>query len=128
MTPQNEARRAIALTYTYDVFAAAIAMIIAVEARWRIFGDYSARPFPDDIPLIAAVLFAIAAAISFYVMAIHRQVWRHIGMPDGIKIFQAVILAALLFVPMMFVWNRLDGFPRTSLLIGTDARASTIHK
>jgi len=117
MTPQKEVRRAIALTYTYDVIVAALAMLMAVEMRWRIFGDFLTRPFPDEVPFIAALLFAAAAAISLYAMKVHRQVWRHIGLPDGIKIFQAVILAALLFLPMMFLLNRLEGFPRASLLL-----------
>lgn len=118
MTPQNEARRAIALTFTYDILVAAAAMYIAVEARWRIFSDYTTRPFPDDIPLIAAVLFAIAAALSFFTLKIHKQVWRHSGWPDAVKVLQAVVLAGLVFVPLMFLWNRLIGFPRTSLFIG----------
>ena len=121
MTPQNEARRAIALTFTYDVLVAAAAMFIAVEARWRVFSDYATRPFPDDIPFITSFLFAIAAAISFCALKIHRQVWRHSGWPDAVQIVKAVILAGLIFVPMMFLWNRLDGFPRASLLIGMPA-------
>ena len=86
MTPQNEVRRAIALTYTYDVVVAALAMLIAVEIRWRVFGDFQARPFPDEVPYIAALLFALSAAIAIFALKIHRQVWRHIGLPDGIKI------------------------------------------
>lgn len=117
MTPQREARRAIALTFSYDIIVAALAMFVAVEARWRVFGDYVTRPFPDEIPFVAAGLFALAAAISFFAMKIYRQVWRHSGWPDAVRIVQAVFLAALLFLPMMFIWNRLAGFPRTSLLI-----------
>jgi O-antigen biosynthesis protein WbqV len=117
MTPQNEARRAIALTFTYDILVAAAAMCIAVEARWRIFSDYTARPFPEEIPVVASLLFALAAALSFYALKIYRQVWRHSGWPDAVQIVQAVLLAGLIFVPMMFLWNRLDGFPRASLLI-----------
>lgn len=117
MTPQNEARRAMALTYSYDIIAAGLAMFIAVEARWRLFGDYAIRPFPETIPYVSAIIFAFAAAISFFLFKIHKQVWRHIGLPDGFRIVQAVALAALIFLPMMFLWNRLDGFPRTSLII-----------
>ena len=90
MTPQNEARRAIALTFTYDVLVAAAAMFIAVEARWRVFSDYATRPFPDDIPFITSFLFAIAAAISFCALKIHRQVWRHSGWPDAVQILSLI--------------------------------------
>ena len=117
MTPQSEARRAKALTFSYDVSVAAFAMFVAIEARWRVFSDYTSRPFPDEIPFVSAILFAIAAAVSLYSMQIHRQVWRHSGWPDAVKIVQAVFLSALVFLPLMFLWNRLDGFPRSSLLI-----------
>lgn len=117
MTPQRQARRAMAMTLSYDIIVAGIAMLIAVESRWRVFGDYATRPFPDDIPFVASILFAIAAAAAFFIMKIHRQVWRHSGWPDATKIVQAVFLAALIFLPLMFIWNRLDGFPRSSLFI-----------
>ena len=117
MTPKSEAKRAIALTFSYDVFVAGLAMLLALEMRWRIFGDYQSRPFPDTIPVIATLLFMFAATISFYSLKVHRQVWRHVGWPDVVKICQAVLLAPLIFLPLLFIWNRLDGFPRSSLLI-----------
>lgn len=117
MTPEKEARRAITITYGYDVIMAALAMALAVELRWRLFGEFDARPFPDHIPGVAAFMFAVSAAAAFYFMEIYRQVWRHSGWPDAVRIVQAVCLAALIFLPMMFIWNRLVGFPRTSLIL-----------
>lgn len=104
-------------TFMYDILVAGLAMLIAVESRWMLFSDYSTRPFPNDIPIVAPVLFTIAAGLSFFLMKIHRQVWRHSGWPDAMKIFQAVFLAALIFLPLLFIWNRLEGFPRSSLFI-----------
>lgn len=117
MTPRSEARRAIFLTSAYDIGVAAIAMFVAIEMRWRIFSDYSTRPFPEEIPYIAAVLFAISAAIAFFCLRIYRQVWRHSGFSDVMRIIQATVLAILIFVPIMFLYNRLDGFPRSSILL-----------
>ena len=117
MTPQNEARRAIALTSVYDIGAAALAMFIAIEMRWRVFSDYNFRPFPEEIPYISAMLFAVAATISFICLKIYRQVWRHAGFSDIMRVLQATFLAILIFLPIMFIYNRLDGFPRSSLLL-----------
>jgi len=117
MTPKSEAKRAIALTFSYDVFVAGLAMLLALEMRWRVFGDYQSRPFPDTVPVIATLLFMFAAVISFVSLKVHRQVWRHVGWPDVVKICQAVLLAPLIFLPLLFILNRLDGFPRSSLLI-----------
>ena len=117
MTPKNEARRAIALTSVYDILVAALAMFVAIEMRWRIFSDYDTRPFPEEIPFIAAALFAVSAAVAFFCLRIYRQVWRHSGLTDILRIMQATILALLIFLPIMFLYNRLDGFPRSSLLL-----------
>lgn len=106
-----------ALTFSYDIMVAIAAMLLALELRWRVFGDFDTRPFPDRVLLTASVLFALSAAISFYGFKIHKQVWRHAGWPDAMKICQAALLAPLIFLPLMFILNRLDGFPRSSLLI-----------
>ncbi|MEL7129061.1 MAG: polysaccharide biosynthesis protein [Pseudomonadota bacterium] len=117
MNPLKEARRAMALTLGYDVAMAAIAMCLAVELRWRVFSEYASRPFPDHMALTSAIIFAISAALALVIMQVHKQVWRHSGWPDAVRIAQAVGLAALIFLPIMFLWNRLDGFPRSSLVL-----------
>jgi FlaA1/EpsC-like NDP-sugar epimerase len=115
MKPEVEAKRAMALTLGFDAFAAFVAMIVAIYARWS---TTSGAP-PDALltSLVAGMAFATAATISFFVVGVHRQVWRHSGWPDAIRIVQAVALTALVFLPLMFLWNRLVGFPRSSLAI-----------
>jgi len=113
MRPQFEARRAMALTLGFDAVAAFIAMGLAVYLRWTTTGG--APPDATMSGLIASGAFAIAAIVAFYIMRVHRQVWRHSGWPDAWRIIQAVVLTALIFLPLMFLWNRLVGFPRSSL-------------
>ena len=115
MKPEVEAKRAMALTLGFDVSAAFMAMMIAVFARWG--ATAGAPPNATMTAIVAASAFAVAAAISFFLLRVHRQVWRHSGWPDASKIIQAVALTALIFVPLMFVWNRLVGFPRSSLAL-----------
>ena len=117
MKPIYEARRAMSLTFGFDMIMAFIAMLAAIEMRWRLFGEFTSRPFPDHIPLTASLIFMFSAMSAFLAFQVHRQVWRHVGWPDALKIIQAVSFSALIFIPMMFLWNRLDGFPRASLLI-----------
>ncbi|MEO0883527.1 MAG: polysaccharide biosynthesis protein, partial [Pseudomonadota bacterium] len=117
MTPRIEAQRAMSLTLCHDVLMAYVAMYFAVEARWRIFSDYAERPFDGRIPLIAGIIFALSATLAILLLQVHRQVWRHSGWPDAVRVAQAAGLAALIFLPIMFIWNRLEGFPRSSLLI-----------
>ncbi|MEO0982883.1 MAG: nucleoside-diphosphate sugar epimerase/dehydratase [Pseudomonadota bacterium] len=114
MTPKAQARRVMAMTLAYDAAAAGVAMWLAVDVRWRIEGF--APPFPVYTGPVAAFVFACVAAAAFVLMGVHRQVWRHAGWPDVVRIVQAAGLAVLFFLPVMFVSTRLMGFPRSSLL------------
>ncbi len=115
MKPEVEARRAMALTLGFDVSAAFLAMMIAVFSRW--WATEGAPPNATMTAFVAATAFAAAGAIAFFLLRVHRQVWRHSGWPDASKIIQAVALTALVFLPLMFIWNRLVGFPRSSLAL-----------
>lgn len=115
MTPQFEAKRAMALTLGFDAFSAFASMVIAIYARWLSTSGAPESAFLTAIT--AASTFAVAGMFSFYVLRVHRQVWRHSGWPDALRIIQAVCLTALIFLPLMFIWNRLIGFPRSSLII-----------
>lgn len=115
MTPKGEARRAMALTLGFDVLSAAIAMAAAVAMRWMATEGAPSNALTTGT--VAAVVFAMAALFSFYSLRVHQQVWRHSGWPDVIRIMQAVGLTVLLFVPVVFIWNRLVGFPRSSLAL-----------
>lgn len=113
MKPEVEAKRAMALTLGFDVSAAFVSMIVAVYVRWTATSGTPDEPLGTIVG--AAFAFALAAAVSFFLLKVHRQVWRHSGWPDASKIIQAVALTALIFLPIIFVWNRLVGFPRSSL-------------
>ena len=115
MTPRDEARRAMAMTLAFDTIAAAVAMAVAISSRWLSTGG--APPDAWQSGLVATLTFALVALTAFYLMRVHQQVWRHAGWTDAVKIIQAVIVATLIFVPIMFLWNRLVGFPRSAILI-----------
>lgn len=115
MKPEIEARRAMALTLGFDAFAAFVSMLAAIYARW--IATSGAPGSAILTSMTAATTFAFAAMFSFYVLRVHRQVWRHSGWPDALRVIQAVGLTALIFLPLMFIWNRLIGFPRSSLPI-----------
>ena len=115
MKPKVEARRAMALTLGFDGFAAFLSMLVAIQYRWVTTGG--APPDAWQTSLIASVAFALAAGAAFFALRVHRQVWRHSGWPDAARIIQAVFLTALIFIPIVFLWNRWVGFPRTSLPI-----------
>lgn len=114
MTPRDEARRAMVLTLSFDAIAAAIAMAFALLWRWSVVNG--APPNPIATTVMASSIFAFAALLSFWIIGVHKQVWRHMGWVDAVRVFQAVGLAVLFFLPVLFLWNRLVGFPRFSIL------------
>lgn len=115
MTPREEARRAMGLTLAFDTAAAALAMAIAVTSRW--LATDGAPPDAWQSGAMATGTFAAVALAAFYILRVHKQVWRHAGWPDALKIIQGIGLATLMFLPIMFLWNRLIGFPRSAILI-----------
>ncbi|MDJ0921187.1 MAG: nucleoside-diphosphate sugar epimerase/dehydratase [Henriciella sp.] len=115
MTPRGEARRAMIITLTFDVVSAMAAMVIALTIRWVATGGA-----PVDFVttgLVATSVFGLSALFSFYQLGVHKQVWRHSGWPDAVRVVQAVGLTVLIFLPILFLWNRLVGFPRSSIAI-----------
>lgn len=119
MTPRAEARRAMVLTLSFDAAAAAISMAFALTWRWNAVNG--APPNPVATALMASSIFAFAAVLSFWLIGVHKQVWRHMGWIDAVRVFQAVGLAVLFFLPALFLWNRLVGFPRSSIILAAPA-------
>lgn len=115
LSPSQSAKRAMALTYSFDVATAAIAMAVALSMRWLTTGHLP--PSFGVLILVATATFAASAALSFYLMRIHRQVWRHMDSSDAVRVLQAVGLAALIFLPSVFAWNRLVGLPRSAVVL-----------
>ncbi len=116
MTPYQEAQRAKALTLTFDVFAAWVAMAIGIGIPLWLSG-YEWSYATGRLITLPAILFAASAGVSFYLLKVHRQVWRHSGWPDAMRILQAVGLSALIFLPLLFLMTRLSNFPRSTYVL-----------
>ncbi|MEM9225384.1 MAG: polysaccharide biosynthesis protein, partial [Pseudomonadota bacterium] len=114
MTPQTEARRAMLLTLSFDVATAFVSMFIAISAPWFWTTERSASHIVV-MSSAMSVIFACIAFVSFYSLSVHRQVWRHSGWPDAVRVIQAVALSILIFLPVIFLINRAVGFPRSSI-------------
>ena len=117
MTPRGEARRAIILTLGFDVSMAFIAMMVALTVPWAMSEGWPNQPFAMAVGV--SVVFSLCGLASLILLDVHKQVWRHSGWPDAIRIVQVALLTALVFLPIIFLWNRLSGIPRSSLLFAT---------
>ena len=70
-----------------------------------------------DTLLPTWALFVAVAAASFLVTGLYRGLWRYASLNDLVAILKAATLAIFLFMLLGFVMTRLEGLPRTSLVI-----------
>ena len=102
------------LILAYDTLAAVTAMFLAIVLRYS-SSQYNTPP--GLVEYIAPALFGLTCAILFVVMGVNRPLWRHSSLKDAVRIVQAVALAHLIFLVVLFAFTRLEDFPRTSLVL-----------
>jgi O-antigen biosynthesis protein WbqV len=101
------------LAFAHDTVMAAIAYTLAMYLR--VGGDLLSvyhRPLAVGLPI-----FVFSAAVSCRLVGLYRGLWRYASGRDLMSIFKAVMLALMLFVPLMFLKDRLALFPRQVLPI-----------
>ncbi|MEQ9507168.1 MAG: polysaccharide biosynthesis protein [Hyphomonas sp.] len=117
MTPKDAARRAMALTLSFDVAMAGLAMTLAHLVM--LYSDPLVTSFPVKGWVLASTAFMLSAASGLVLGGVHRQVWRHIGAPDTIKIIQGIALSVFIYLPVMVALNGRLTDPLPVLLVST---------
>ena len=92
---------------------AALSFALALYLR---LGDDMLGREPQLTLLYGAAFTAIAAAI-FLLTGLYRGIWRYASLPDLFNIVRAATLSELVFLPLMFLFTRLETLPRSLLLI-----------
>ena len=101
------------LAFLHDTLMAGLAFVLAMYLR---VGDDAFGAYRG--PLLAGVpIFMLSGAISFRLLGLYRGLWRYASGRDLLSIVKAVLLALLIFLPLMFLKNRLELFPRQVLPI-----------
>lgn len=80
--------------------------------------------FDADVPSSSLTLFAttlpyllLIRLFAFAVFGLYRGRWRHVGMRDLIDLVKAVTLSTMLFLIVLFLTEKLVGFPRSILIL-----------
>jgi len=107
-----QSRRAI-FAFLHDVVMAALSFALALYLR---LGDEMLTKEPR-LTLLYGVSFTVIAAVIFLVTGLYRGIWRYASLPDLFNIARAATLTELVFLPVMFLFTRLDTLPRSFLLI-----------
>jgi FlaA1/EpsC-like NDP-sugar epimerase len=102
-----------AFAFLHDVAMAALSFVVALFLR---LGDGALSIHPQLTLLYGAAFTAIAASV-FLLTGLYRGIWRYASLPDLFNIVRAAALSELVFLPVMFLFTRLDTLPRSLLLI-----------
>ncbi|MBS0431779.1 MAG: polysaccharide biosynthesis protein [Proteobacteria bacterium] len=102
-----------AAVVAHDLLMTAIAWSVADMLRYSLLP----QPVPVDIftPELLIVL-AVQGAI-FYWTGLYKGLWRFASLPDLWNILRASVVGALAIGLALFLYNRLQGIPRSVLLI-----------
>jgi len=104
--------RKVHLAAMHDSIMAAASFIISIFLRVGLEYDYSSADFLKGI-----FIFTCVSTLVFLSLRIYRRVWRYSSTQDLMAITKAVTLTIVIFLPLMFMINRLEGIPRSAIFI-----------
>lgn len=110
----NSSFRKALIALGHDVFMAALSFVLAVYLR---LGENFGQAHAFGYLLPGTFLFTLTCALVFVLMRIYRRSWRYTSTQDLLAITQAVTFSVLLFLPVMFLFNRLEHMPRSLMFI-----------
>ncbi len=97
---------------THDIIMAAVSIFIALYLRLG-----SELSSGDSFFVPSIFIFTSVCAVVFSLLGLYKGVWRYASLQDMIAITKAVTLATIIFIPIMFMYNRMEDFPRSVLVI-----------
>lgn len=103
----------IATVAVHDVFMAALSFELAVWIRYQTYGK------PQEFFFLwhGTATFTVVCALVFWRMGLYRGIWHYASLSDLIAIVKAVTLSILIYLPVMFVLDRLEDFPRSAMIL-----------
>ena len=55
--------------------------------------------------------------LTYWLFGLYRGIWRFASLPDLQRIMRAIVVGALVTYFILFIWIRLDGIPRSTLVL-----------
>ena len=113
MSWPGKINKRIAAVATHDVFMAILSFELSVWFRYQTFGS------PQEFLFLwhGTIIFTVVCCLVFWKMGLYRGIWHYASLSDVIAIIKAVTLALLVFLPLMFVMDRLTNFPRSAMIL-----------
>ena len=101
------------VAYLHDVLMAAASFPLSLYLRVGSEMPYFAPSFLFE----GTVIFTAVAAGVFWFAGLYRGIWRYASVNDLMAITRAVTLVVLIFLPLLFLFTRLQDVPRSLPLI-----------
>lgn len=99
-------------TAAHDIAMSGLSFVLSF---WLRLGEDFNLYSPDFLKSL--IVFILISTIVLFSFGIYRRVWRYSAMEDLISLTKAVTVTILIFLPLMFLLNRLEGIPRTIMFI-----------
>lgn len=97
----------------HDMLMAALAWQVAWWLRFNLnFPFYNWELSFYTLPVVLLV-----QGLVYQRFKLHRGLWRFASLPDLWNIFRAAIFGALCITLVLFIWSRLEGIPRSILVL-----------
>ncbi len=101
------------LVLAHDLVCSALVMAGVLLVRYH----FERKPAPDHLVFRSTLIFTALCAIVFLLMRQHRTMWRFTTLNEVLRIAQGVVIADLLLLPILFVADRAQDFPRSTPLL-----------
>ena len=109
------------LIAAHDLLVAALsfpaALVLRASGNWVVDDQWGDLGQALIVSSYSVPLFVAIAAACFAGLGVYRHFWRYAAFPDLVPVLKAASLAILLFLPVMFVIDRLGGVPRSAPFI-----------
>mgnify|MGYP003948656991 CR=1 FL=1 len=97
----------------HDLVMSAIAWQLAWLLRFNLEFPYKNW----ELSLYTIPLILLIQAFVYYRFKLHKGLWRFASLPDLWNIFRACVFGALSITLVLFMWNRLEGIPRSIFIL-----------
>jgi FlaA1/EpsC-like NDP-sugar epimerase len=101
------------LVLAHDLALSAAAIVGVLLVRYHFEG----KPAPDHLVSRSAVVFTAICGLVFIAFRQHRTMWRFTTLNEVLRLAEAVVIADLLLLPVLFVLDRAQDFPRSTPIL-----------
>jgi FlaA1/EpsC-like NDP-sugar epimerase len=96
------------VVFVHDLIIACLSLPFALYLR--LGNDFLNET--ADVLLYGSPAFAVLAGVIFHAGGMYRGVWRYASTSDLVAVVKSATVAVLVFMPLMFLVNRLNDIPR----------------